>query len=175
MKKRKRDGDKDGGTSSKKNRTKRSSSASTKDARIVHVAHILQKHVDSRNPYVSWKDRLPVKRTKVEARERLEGFLKQLKNIGEKKNKEEEEEEENTSMNRFRLFCKIASTESDCSSARNGGVMKPFGRGKMQRNFEEAAFGLKTDELSEIADTQSGLHIIYCIEGPHERENEGDE
>lgn len=35
-----------------------------------------------------------------------------------------------------------------------------FGRGTMQKPFEEAAFSLKVGELSKIIETDSGLHII---------------
>ena len=34
------------------------------------------------------------------------------------------------------LFAKIASTESDCSSAQHGGDLGHFGRGQMQKSFE---------------------------------------
>uniref|UniRef100_A0A1B0CMH1 Peptidyl-prolyl cis-trans isomerase n=1 Tax=Lutzomyia longipalpis TaxID=7200 RepID=A0A1B0CMH1_LUTLO len=35
-----------------------------------------------------------------------------------------------------------------------------FGRGVMQKAFEEAAFALKVGEMSGIVDTDSGLHLI---------------
>lgn len=39
-----------------------------------------------------------------------------------------------------------------------------FGRGQMQKPFEEAAFSLKVGQLSKIVDTDSGLHIILRTE-----------
>ena len=40
-----------------------------------------------------------------------------------------------------------------------------FGRGDMQKEFEEAAFALKPGEVSGIVDTASGVHLIerYAI------------
>lgn len=38
-----------------------------------------------------------------------------------------------------------------------------FGKGEMDPAFEEAAFNLGTDEISDIITTQSGYHIIKCI------------
>ena len=35
-----------------------------------------------------------------------------------------------------------------------------FTRGKMQKPFEDATFALNVGELSEIVDTDSGVHII---------------
>ncbi|GLD95219.1 hypothetical protein PINS_up003861 [Pythium insidiosum] len=46
-----------------------------------------------------------------------------------------------------------------CSGTR-GGDLGPFGRGMMQKPFEDAAFGLQVGELSGVVDTDSGVHII---------------
>ncbi|KAL1569747.1 peptidylprolyl isomerase [Salvia divinorum] len=57
-------------------------------------------------------------------------------------------------------FKELATKHSHCSSAKRGGDLGPFGRGQMQKPFEEATFGLKVGEISEIVDTDSGVHII---------------
>lgn len=38
-----------------------------------------------------------------------------------------------------------------------------FGKGEMDQAFEEAAFNLGTDEISDIVETEYGYHIIKCI------------
>ena len=35
-----------------------------------------------------------------------------------------------------------------------------FGKGDMQKEFEEASFALKPGEVSSIVDTASGVHLI---------------
>lgn len=57
-------------------------------------------------------------------------------------------------------FEELASQFSDCSSAKRGGDLGPFGRGQMQKPFEEAAFNLKVGEMSGPVWTDSGVHII---------------
>ena len=57
-------------------------------------------------------------------------------------------------------FTELASKFSDCSSAKRDGDLGPFGRGQMQKPFEDASFSLKVGEMSGIVETDSGVHII---------------
>lgn len=38
-----------------------------------------------------------------------------------------------------------------------------FGKGEMEPAFEEAAFSLETDGISEVVETEEGYHVIKCI------------
>lgn len=60
-------------------------------------------------------------------------------------------------------FKKIASEFSDCSSAKRGGDLGAFSRNKMQKTFEDVSFALKIGEMSNITDTDSGLHLILRV------------
>lgn len=57
-------------------------------------------------------------------------------------------------------FSELASQFSDCSSAKRGGDLGPFGRGQMQKPFEDATFAMRVGDLSEPIFTDSGVHII---------------
>jgi peptidyl-prolyl cis-trans isomerase NIMA-interacting 1 len=61
------------------------------------------------------------------------------------------------------LFEEIAKEESDCSSAKRGGDLGPFGRNKMTPPFEKAAFALKVGELSGLVESDSGVHVILRV------------
>ncbi|KAI5465348.1 hypothetical protein BGZ63DRAFT_102500 [Mariannaea sp. PMI_226] len=104
----------------------------------IRAAHLLIKHRDSRRPS-SWRE-AEITRTKEEAREILERHHEQIK--------------AGTSLG------DIASTESDCSSARKRGDLGYFSKGDMQKEFEDAAFGLQPGQVSGIVETASGLHLI---------------
>ncbi|RII23851.1 hypothetical protein CUC08_Gglean012679 [Alternaria sp. MG1] len=61
----------------------------------------------------------------------------------------------------------LATTESDCSSARKGGDLGFFGRGDMQKEFEQAAFDLEKGQVSGMVETASGVHLIQRWDGFH--------
>ncbi|CAD6565856.1 MAG: protein kinase ssp1 [Alectoria sarmentosa] len=119
-----------------------SASGAAKDGKI-RAAHLLVKHRDSRRPS-SWKEP-EIRRTKDEALETLRGYEKRIKggevSLGD-----------------------LATSESDCSSARKKGDLGFFGRGDMQKEFEQAAFALKPGEVSQVVDTASGVHLIERLE-----------
>ncbi|XP_060575451.1 uncharacterized protein LOC132732945 isoform X2 [Ruditapes philippinarum] len=105
----------------------------------VQCSHLLVKHKDSRRPS-SWREET-ITRSKQDAIKILEGYRDQIVR-GEKS------------------FEDLASQFSDCSSAKRGGDLGPFGRGQMQKPFEDAGFSLQVGEMSGIVDTDSGVHII---------------
>lgn len=57
-------------------------------------------------------------------------------------------------------FEKLAQMYSKCPSAQRGGALGSFGRGQMVKSFENAAFNLKTGEVSEPVKTEYGWHLI---------------
>ena len=58
-------------------------------------------------------------------------------------------------------FAALAEEYSqDTGTARNGGDLGFFGRGRMVRPFEEAAFGIEVGQVSDLVETTFGFHII---------------
>jgi len=57
-------------------------------------------------------------------------------------------------------FAELAKQYSDGPTKVRGGLLTPFGRGKMSKNFEDAAFALKKGEVSGVVETEFGFHII---------------
>jgi len=58
-------------------------------------------------------------------------------------------------------FAGLAEEYSDCPSGAKGGSLGTFGRGQMVKIFEDVAFGLDVDEVSEVIETEFGFHIIH--------------
>jgi peptidyl-prolyl cis-trans isomerase C len=66
-------------------------------------------------------------------------------------------------------FGKLAEEHSDCPSSSQGGDLGFFGKGQMVPEFEEAAFALEAGAVSEIVETQFGLHLIQVVEKQPEK------
>ncbi len=58
------------------------------------------------------------------------------------------------------IFKDEASQHSDCSSSTYGGSLGEFGKGMMVKAFEDKAFSLAVDEISEPVETEFGYHVI---------------
>lgn len=57
-------------------------------------------------------------------------------------------------------FEELAKKFSSCPSKERGGDLGSFGRGRMVQAFEEAAFGLQVNQVSEPVQTRFGYHLI---------------
>ncbi|ORX35930.1 putative transcriptional elongation regulator [Kockovaella imperatae] len=110
----------------------------------VRASHILCKHAGSRRPS-SWREP-NITRPASQARQIIQGYIQQL--------------EAAPSSELPRAFAEIASQKSDCSSAKKGGDLGWFGKGMMQKSFEEAAMSLKPGQMSGIVESDSGIHVI---------------
>ena len=57
-------------------------------------------------------------------------------------------------------FADAAVKHSDCSSADGGGNLGEFGKGMMVKPFEEMAFSLEINQVSEPFESEFGYHIV---------------
>jgi len=86
---------------------------------------------------------------KAEARKKIEKLQERLKN-GED-------------------FSTLAKEHSEDPSSAKGGDLGYFKRGEMVKPFEDAAFALKPDEISEVVETPFGYHLIKVYEKKPEK------
>lgn len=111
----------------------------------VRCAHLLIKHTGSRNP-VSRRTGQQVTLSPEDALNELQQYEGKIKQEGVRE-----------------AFPKYAAQRSDCSSFSRNGDLGSFGRGMMQKPFEDASFALNVGEMSGIVSTDSGYHLIYRI------------
>lgn len=105
----------------------------------VRASHLLVKHRGSRRPS-SWKEQ-NITRSKEEAIEILRGYEAEIDGSPER-------------------FGELARQHSDCSSHAKDGDLGSFGPGQMQKPFEDATYALNVGQISDIVDTDSGVHLI---------------
>jgi foldase protein PrsA len=77
------------------------------------------------------------------------------------------EKEANAALERLKRgekFANIAREVSICPSGKRSGDLGTFGRGKMVKEFEQAAFALQKGQISPIVKTKFGFHIIKRLE-----------
>jgi plasmid stabilization system protein ParE len=104
----------------------------------VHARHILVMHAESQRKPPE------ITRTKEEAKKLIEEIEQKLKGGAD--------------------FAELAKEHSDCPSGkRGGGDLGSFGRGRMAKPFEEAAWALRPDEVSGIVETDFGYHVIQRL------------
>ena len=115
-----------------------------KDDKIT-VVHCLLKHADSRRPS-SHRTKV-ISLAKSDARDEADALRER---VSKSKDMEASLADE-------------ASKRSDCPSSTNGGRLKPFQRGDLERAFEAAAFRLAVGELSPVVETAAGFHVIRRI------------
>jgi len=117
------------------------------EATRIRCRHILVKHNESRSTVDKARGK-PVTRTKFEAENKVRDLLAQVL-------------EDKTQ------FAVLARQHSECSSALKGGEQSGdlgwFSRGKMQKPFEDEAFNLEVNRISDVVATESGVHIIERI------------
>lgn len=109
------------------------------EAEQVRCSHLLVKHDKSRRPS-SWRED-NITRKKKQAVALIQNYIEQIKSGDES-------------------FEELAAQFSDCSSAKKGGDLGFFGRGQMQKSFEDVSFALKVGDMSGPVFTDSGVHII---------------
>lgn len=61
-------------------------------------------------------------------------------------------------------FSDVAKAFSDCNSASSGGELGYHERGYMPKAYDNIAFDLEIEKLSDIVETQHGYHIIEVLE-----------
>lgn len=104
----------------------------------IHTRHILVRHIGARNATDD------VTRSEAEARSRAEELRAQVTAEGAD-------------------FGAIAREESDDASAEGGGDLGMVGRGLLAQSYEEAAWNLEVDEVSQVIQSDFGFHVVQRL------------
>ena len=67
-------------------------------------------------------------------------------------------------LERGEKFANIAREISLCPSGKRGGALGTFGRGRMVKEFEQAAFTLQKGQISPTVKTKFGYHIVRRLD-----------
>src|SRR5258708_22177839 len=115
--------------------------------RFVLVVTIVFKYRLNLNPFIApslgvlYRFQSNITRSKAEAMDILRQYTKEINGSPTK-------------------FGELAAKYSDCSSHTKNGDLGWFGPGQMQRPFEEGTTALKIGQISDIVETDSGVHLI---------------
>lgn len=114
---------------------------------VVMVLQLLRKHKECKKAS-SWRE-ANISCSKEDAQKVLQSFRQALGAV--------------EGSQRRAKFEALARENSDCKSAKKGGLLDPFERGMMNKTFENAAFALKPGELSEVFSTKQGEHLLLRL------------
>lgn len=59
-------------------------------------------------------------------------------------------------------FADLAMLHSECPSALQGGELGTFPQGQLYPEIDEALFGLKKGQISDVIESEVGFHIVKC-------------
>ncbi|RUS48084.1 peptidylprolyl isomerase [Cohnella sp. AR92] len=105
----------------------------------------LKKYYDENKESFGTPEQVQASHILLSTKEEAEAVLKQLKEGAD--------------------FAALAKEKSiDTGSAANGGDLGYFGKGKMNEQFETAAFALKVGEISDVVESPNGFHIIKVVD-----------
>ena len=77
---------------------------------------------------------------------------------------EEEAKNLKQEIEQGKSFADVAMEVSLCPSGQDGGDLGYFGKGRMVKEFEDAAFSMNVGQISDPIKTQFGWHLIQLTD-----------